>query len=116
MKPPDRDVPATLILVLALSFPPIVAGTEAPLLMVANRASHDISFVDLARGEIVDRIQTGDGPHLLSNVSNGRVAATGYGVSPKPHAEPVSSRPRSSSRQTRVLRWWTWTSERLCTT
>ena len=65
----------------------------APILLVANRASHEVTFVDLARGEIVARIATGEGPHLLSNVSDGRVLVTGYGEFPKPHAEPVSRRP-----------------------
>lgn len=65
----------------------------APTLVVANRSSHELTFVDLARGEVVDRVETGEGPHLLSNVSDGRVLATGYGVFPRPHAEPVSSRP-----------------------
>ena len=65
----------------------------APILLVANRASHEVTFVDLARGEIVARIATGEGPHLLSNVSDGRVLATGYGEFPKPHAEPITRRP-----------------------
>ncbi|MDH3751109.1 MAG: hypothetical protein OEU40_10985 [Gammaproteobacteria bacterium] len=65
----------------------------APILLVANRASHEVTFVDLARGEIVARIATGEGPHLLSNVSDGRVLATGYGEFPRPHAEPISRRP-----------------------
>lgn len=65
----------------------------APILLVANRASHEVTFVDLARGEIVARIATGEGPHLLSNVSDGRVLATGYGEFPRPHAKPISRRP-----------------------
>jgi DNA-binding beta-propeller fold protein YncE len=65
----------------------------APTLMVANRSSHETTFVDLARGEIVARVKTGEGPHLLSNVSNGRVLATGFGEFPKPHREPVTTRP-----------------------
>ncbi len=65
----------------------------APILLVANRSSHEVTFVDLARGEVIERIETGDGPHLLSNVSDGRVLATGYGIFPRPHAEPVSARP-----------------------
>ena len=68
-------------------------STYAPTLLVANRSSHEISFVDLARGEVVARVATGEGPHLLSNVSDGRVLATGYGEFPKPHSEPVASRP-----------------------
>jgi DNA-binding beta-propeller fold protein YncE len=65
----------------------------APDLLVANRSSHEVTFVDLARGEVVDRIATGAGPHLLSNVSEGRVLATGYGEFPRPHSEAVTSRP-----------------------
>jgi hypothetical protein len=65
----------------------------APLLLVANRSSHEITFIDLANGQISQRVATGEGPHLLSNVDNGRVLATGFGEFPEPHAEPVSKRP-----------------------
>ena len=65
----------------------------APTLLVANRASHEITFVDLAQGAVTDRIATGEGPHLLSNASEGLIVATGYGVFPRPHTEPVSNRP-----------------------
>ncbi len=65
----------------------------SPTLLVANRSSHEMTWVDLASGEVVARIATGEGPHLLSNVSAGRVLATGFGEFPKPHSEPVSSRP-----------------------
>ena len=65
----------------------------APELIVANRSSHDVVFVNLARGEVVARVPTGAGPHLLSNVSDGRVLATGYGQFPEPHVEPVNRRP-----------------------
>lgn len=65
----------------------------APDLLVANRSSHEVTFVNLSLGEVVARVETGAGPHLLSNVSNDRVLATGYGEYPRPHAEPVSSRP-----------------------
>jgi hypothetical protein len=58
----------------------------APTLLVANRSSHEVSFVDLSRGEVIARVPTGEGPHLLSNVSDGRVLATGYGEFPQPHA------------------------------
>jgi hypothetical protein len=68
-------------------------STYAPILLIANRSSHDVSFVDLARGEVVARVATGEGPHLLSNVSDGRVVATGYGEFPKPNSEPVAGRP-----------------------
>ena len=78
------------------AWPPIrdeLRGSYAPDLLVANRSSHEVTFVDLARGEVTERIETGAGPHLLSNVSDGRVIATGYGEFPRPHDEPVSSRP-----------------------
>lgn len=65
----------------------------APVLLVANRSSHDVSFVDLARGEVIAPVGAGEGPHLLSNVSGGRVLATGYGEFPQPHGRPVESRP-----------------------
>lgn len=65
----------------------------APQLLVANRSSHEITFVDLSLGKVVTRVATGEGPHLLSNVSDGRVLATGYGEFPKPHVEAVSRRP-----------------------
>ena len=65
----------------------------APTLLVANRSSHELVFVDLALGETTTRLATGEGPHLLSNVNQGRVLATGYGEFPKPHAEPVDARP-----------------------
>ena len=68
-------------------------ASYAPVLLVANRSSHEVTFVDLARGEVVARIATGAGPHLLSNVSNNKVLATGYGEFPKPHSDPVKSRP-----------------------
>ena len=65
----------------------------APILIVANRSSHEVTFVDLASGNVVASAKTGEGPHLLSNVSDGQVLATGFGRFPKAHAEPVSSRP-----------------------
>jgi len=65
----------------------------APTLLVANRSSHEVSFVNLAEGEVVTQLATGPGPHLLSNVAAGRVLATGYGEFPQPHTEPVASRP-----------------------
>ena len=68
-------------------------STYAPTLLVANRSSHEMTFVDLTRGEIVARVATGEGPHLLSNVSDDRILATGFGEFPKPHSESVSSRP-----------------------
>lgn len=65
----------------------------APILLVANRSSHEVTFVDLASAEVVARIPVGEGPHLLSNVSGGKVLATGYGVFPTPHKDPISLRP-----------------------
>lgn len=67
--------------------------TYSPTLLVANRSSHEMTWVDLARGEVVARVATGEGPHLLSNVSDGRVLATGFGEFPKPHSKAVSRRP-----------------------
>ena len=64
-----------------------------PLLLVANRSSHEITFVDLTNGSVVASTETGAGPHLLSNVSEGLVVATGYGELPRPHLEPVAKRP-----------------------
>jgi Tol biopolymer transport system component len=68
-------------------------SSYAPSLIVANRSSHEVTFVDLSQGDIVARVATGEGPHLLSNVSDGRVLTTGYGEFPRPHAAPVSERP-----------------------
>lgn len=65
----------------------------APLLLVANRSSHELTWVDLAQGKVVDRIKTGAGPHLLSNVSEGRIVVTGFGEFPRPHEAPVGKRP-----------------------
>lgn len=65
---------------------------SAPLL-VANRSSHDVAIVDLEQGKVTQRIPTGEGPHLLSNVEDNKVLATGYGVFPEPHDEPVTRRP-----------------------
>lgn len=71
----------------------LLRAEYAPTLLVANRSSHEVSFVDLSSGEVVARIPTGEGPHLLSNVNNGRVLATGYGEFPRPHAKPIFRRP-----------------------
>ena len=68
-------------------------SSYAPTLVVANRSSHEVTFVDLSRGDVGARVATGEGPHLLSNVSGGRVMATGFGEFPKPHTAPVSRRP-----------------------
>jgi hypothetical protein len=94
----------------------------APTLLVANRSSHDVSFVDLARGEVIAATGTGEGPHLLSNVSDGRVLATGYGEFPQPHGMPVESRPsvrpilrillRASNVEIDLLRRWNLRSRR----
>ncbi len=65
----------------------------APTLLVANRSSHEVTFVDLSQGKVTARTATGEGPHLLSNVDENRVLATGYGVFPRPHVQPVSDRP-----------------------
>jgi hypothetical protein len=71
----------------------MLRSAYAPTLLVANRSSHEVTFVDLAGGDIVARVATGEGPHLLSNVSDGRVLVTGYGEFPRPHTAPVSGRP-----------------------
>ncbi len=75
-------------------------------LWVANRSSHELVRLNLATGEIASRLDIGAGPHLLSNLSNGQFVATGYGVFPKPHQQPVSKRPpfveRLNSRLTVV--------------
>ena len=69
-------------------------GSAEPLeLIVANRSSHEVTFVDVTLGAIVERVSTGEGPHLLSNVSDDKIVATGYGVFPAPHEAPVTKRP-----------------------
>ena len=68
-----------------------IRARSYPPLIVANRSSHEVAIVDLARGIVTSRIATGEGPHLLSNVAGQRVVATGYGEFPEPHDEPVLS-------------------------
>jgi hypothetical protein len=70
-----------------------IRSSFAATLLVANRSSHEVVFVDLFEAAIIDRIATGEGPHLLSNVDQGRVAVTGFGEYPRPHIEPVNTRP-----------------------
>jgi hypothetical protein len=82
--------------ILATEWQPIrrtLRTSYAPTLLVANRSSHDVAFLDLVSGEISRRVATGEGPHLLSNVDAGRVLATGFGEFPEPHAGPVNGRP-----------------------
>jgi hypothetical protein len=67
-------------------------ATYAPILLVANRSSHEVSFVDLSSGDVEANVATGAGPHLLSNLSDGLVVATGYGEFPQPHDDPVVER------------------------
>lgn len=70
-----------------------VPGQAAPRLLVANRSSHEVIVLNVVTGEIEQRFATGAGPHLLSNVSSGRIAATGFGEFPRPHQQPVNQRP-----------------------
>jgi hypothetical protein len=82
--------------ILATEWQPVrrtLRTSYAPTLLVANRSSHDVAFLDLASGEIGRRVTTGEGPHLLSNLDDGRVLATGFGEFPEPHAGPVNRRP-----------------------
>ena len=84
--------------IVSAPWPPLreqLRKSYAPALLVANRSSHEVTFVDLALGKVVARVATGEGPHLLSNVAGGRVLATGYGDFPRPHVEPVAKRPPS---------------------
>lgn len=62
-------------------------------LAVTNRSSHEVTFLDLEQGIVTSRVATGNGPHLSSNVDEGRLLATAYGVYPEPHDEPVALRP-----------------------
>ena len=80
---------------VSTGWPDIVADLEEkpPTLLVVNRSSHTVAFVDLDNGEVLRTTATGRGPHLLSNVDAGRVIATGFGEYPRPHPEPVSKRP-----------------------
>jgi hypothetical protein len=82
--------------ILATEWQPVrrtLRTSYAPTLLVANRSSHDVAFLDLASGEISRRVATGEGPHLLSNLDDGRVLATGFVEFPEPHAGPVNRRP-----------------------
>lgn len=83
-------VAVTAALLAAAGLAPAV---HADTLLVANRSSHEILFIDAASGETSARIETGAGPHLLSNVAGRYVLASGYGQFPRPHAEPVTARP-----------------------
>lgn len=82
--------------ILATQWQPLrraLRAAYAPPLLVANRSSHDVAILDLASGKSTGRVSTGKGPHLLSNVDDGRVLATGFGEFPQPHSGPVSERP-----------------------
>ncbi|MDX1460031.1 MAG: hypothetical protein R3348_03150 [Xanthomonadales bacterium] len=74
-------------------------------LLVANRSSHELTVVDVGEGRVAARVTTGEGPHLLSNVVNGRVVVTGFGEFPEPHAEPVTSRPPFVEQLNSRLQW-----------
>lgn len=68
--------------------------TAEPLLVVANRSSHELTFIDLASGTRGAVIRTGEGPHLLSSSpDNAYLAAVAHGVFPKPHRQPVEKNP-----------------------
>lgn len=87
---------------------PVRDSALAPLartLVVANRSSHDLSFVPLLEGRAMATVPVGKGPHLLSNVAEGRLVASGYGQFPRPHAEPVSLRPPFEISQDPVVSW-----------
>lgn len=82
--------------ILATEWQPVrraLRAAYAPPLLVANRSSHEVAILDLASGKTSRSVATGEGPHLLSNLDDGRVLATGFGEFPQPHSGPVSARP-----------------------
>lgn len=89
----DLRSAALVLIALSAAQAQASAADSASTLLVANRSSHEVTFVDLNDGAVVARIPTGAGPHLLSNVSDGLVVATGYGDFPQPHEQPVDARP-----------------------
>jgi len=78
------------------AWPALRERTLAPLartLLVAGRSSHEVSLISLRQGRTVASLPVARGPHLLSNRHDGLIAVTGYGLFPRPHAEPVAERP-----------------------
>ena len=77
---------------------PTPLTASSPLLVIANRSSHTVMLLDPGTASVIHQIEVGAGPHLLSNVSAGRVLVTGYGEFPAPHDQPVEQRPPFLSR------------------
>jgi len=72
---------------LAVSLILATASTAVPAatLVVANKAEATVSLIDLASGEVVATLPTGDGPHEADVSPDGRRALiTNYGVRGKP--------------------------------
>ncbi|MCM2268991.1 MAG: gluconolaconase [Thermoanaerobaculia bacterium] len=69
-----RLVPAALVAAL------LAAPGAAATLVVANKAEATLSLLDLASGEVVATLPTGDGPHEIGISPDGRFAlVTNYG-------------------------------------
>ncbi len=69
-----------------------IAGAYDRALYVANRSSHEVVSVNLAKGSIATRVSIGPGPHLLA-VTAEKVAVAAYGIYPRPHSQPVTKMP-----------------------
>jgi len=69
---------ALLLLPLSLAAQVSIPDTPAPgltgTLVVLNKNGHDASFIDLATGETVAKLPTGEGPHELLVSADGRTA------------------------------------------
>lgn len=62
-----------------------LAAQSAPRLLVVNKAEATVSVVDLARGEEIGRVPTGNAPHEVAVSPDGRTAVvTNYGTGQAP--------------------------------
>lgn len=76
--------------VLAVATSALLTNSDHSMLAVVSRSAHEIAFVDLERGEVVDRHRTGMGPHEIAVSPDGqRAFVPAYGSFPVPHEEPI---------------------------
>lgn len=78
-----RYLPALLMFALYLHTPPAAAQSaegETGSLVVLNKGASTATFIDVASGEILGTLPTGEGPHELAMTGDGRWAvSTDYG-------------------------------------